>query len=149
MTKVRATNIEKEKRIFMIQSWIIDGVQDRLIVRQATSMWNVDIRQAQRYVAEAYQSWKRIEGVNLEMKKELKIAELKQIKRSLKEEYKGTPAGIQAIILVEKEIIKLEGLEPDKKHIIQGDKENPLVITNSEEREARIAQLIAKAMKED
>lgn len=118
MAKDRATLIEKEKRIFIIQGWIIDGVQDRLIVKQALQ-WGIDVRQAQRYVKEAYASWKKIEGVNLDMKRELKIAELKQIKRSLKEEYKGTPNGISAVMQVEKEIIKLEGIELPKNIIVQ------------------------------
>lgn len=114
MKEQRATLIEKEKRLFMIQSWILDGVQDRLIIKQISVDWNLSIRQCERYIKDAYEKWKKVEGVNLDMKRELKIAELKQIRRSLKEEYKGTPQGIQAIMLVEREIIKLEGLEPDK-----------------------------------
>lgn len=115
----RATLIEKEKRIFQIQGWIIEGVQDRLIVKNAITAWDIDVRQAQRYVREAYEKWQKIEGVNIEMKRELKIAELKQIKRSLKDQYKGTPSGISAIMAVEKEIIKLEGIELPKNVIIQ------------------------------
>lgn len=110
----RATTIEKEKRIFQIQAWIIEGVQDRLIVKNAITAFGIDARQAQRYVKEAYVNWKKIEGVNIEMKREMKIAQLEQIKRSLKDQYKGTPAGISAIMAVEKELIKLQGLEPTK-----------------------------------
>lgn len=111
ISKPKATNIEKEKRLFTIQGWILDGVPDRLIVKQISQTWNLDVRQAQRYVKEAYSTWRKIEGVNLDMKRELKISELKQLKRSLTSQHKGTPAGIMAIIRVEKEIIKLEGLE--------------------------------------
>lgn len=110
----RATQIEKEKRIFQIQAWIIEGVQDRLIVKNAITSFGIDARQAQRYVKEAYTSWKKIEGVNIEMKRDMKIAQLEQIKRSLKDQYKGTPAGISAVMAVEKELIKLQGLEPTK-----------------------------------
>lgn len=110
----RATKIEKEKRIFIVQGWIIEGIQDRLIVKQIMERWNLDARQAQRYVRDAYDSWKKIEGVNLDMKREMKIAELKQLKRSLKDNFKGTPSGIAAIMAVEKEIIKLEGIELPK-----------------------------------
>ena len=46
---------------------------------------------------------------------------------------------------VKKEIAKLKSLYPSKRLMLQGDKENPLEINNSEEREARIAFLIAKA----
>lgn len=112
--KDRCTKIEKENRLFIVQGWIIEGIQDRLIVKKIIDMWQLDVRQAQRYVRDAYDSWKKIEGVNLDMKREMKIAELKQLRRSLKDNYKGTPSGIAAIMAVEKEIIKLEGLELPK-----------------------------------
>lgn len=118
-TKVKCTKLEKEKRIFMVQGWIIEGIQDRLIVKNIIEQWGLDVRQAQRYVRDAYESWKKIEGVNIDMKREMKIAELKQTKRSLKAEFKGTPAGISAIMAVEKEIIKLEGLELPKQIQVQ------------------------------
>lgn len=117
--KQRATKIEKEKRLFIIQGWIIEGVQDRLIVKNVVDKYGLDIRQAQRYVREAYESWKKIEGVNLDMKREMKVAQLKQLVRTLKDEYKGTPQGIQAIMAVEDKIIKLEGLELPKQIQLQ------------------------------
>jgi hypothetical protein len=110
----RATKIEKEKRLFIVQGWIIEGIQDNIIAKNIVERWGLDIRQAQRYVREAYEKWKKIEGVNIDMKREMKIAKLQQMIRTMKEEYKGTPAGISAIMAVEKEIIKLEGLEPAK-----------------------------------
>lgn len=114
MRKPKATNIEKDKRLFTIQGWILDGVADRMIIKQIMTTWNIGLRQAERYVKEAYDGWKKIEGVNLDMKREMKISELKQLRRSLKETYKGTPAGISAIMAIEKEIIKLEGIELPK-----------------------------------
>jgi hypothetical protein len=114
----RATKIEKEKRLFIVQGWIIEGVQDNLIVKNIVEKYDLDVRQAQRYVREAYESWKKIEGVKIDMKREMKIAQLKQLVRTLKDEYKGTPHGIQAIMSVEEKIIKLEGLElPKQIHI--------------------------------
>jgi hypothetical protein len=111
MKKERATNIEKEKRLFTIQGWLLEGVPDRLIIKQILQSWPIELRQAERYVKEAYASWKKLEGVNIDMKREIKIAELKQLKRSLAKEHQGTPAGVNSILGVEKEIIKLEGLE--------------------------------------
>ena len=63
----RCTQIEKEKRIFTIQSWMLEGVQDRLIIKQATTLWDISVRQAERYVKEAYENWKKIEGVNIDI----------------------------------------------------------------------------------
>ena len=105
----KCTALEKEKRIFTIQGWIIDGVQDYLILKQAKTQWGIGLRQARNYLKTAYENWKQDKDVSFELKKEAKIAELKQIKRSLKEKYKGTPDGIRAIMAVEKEIIRLEG----------------------------------------
>jgi len=118
----RATKIEKEKRLFIVQGWIIEGVQDNLIVKNIVEKWELDVRQAQRYVREAYESWKKIEGVKIDMKREMKIAKLQQLVKTLKDEYKGTPQGIQAIMAVEKEIIKLEGLELPKDINLNMDK---------------------------
>jgi hypothetical protein len=114
MAKQRATAIEKNNRLFTIQGWILEGVPDRLIVKQIIQVWPIDLRQAERYIKEAYSNWSKIEGVDIDMKRELKIAELKQLKRSLSQEYKGTPAGIRAIMMIEKEIIKLEGIQLPK-----------------------------------
>jgi hypothetical protein len=131
MAKNRATKNEKEKRTFIVQGWIIEGIQDNLIVKNIIEKWDLDVRQAQRYVKEAYESWKKIEGVKIEMKREMKIAKLQQMVRTLKDEYKGTPAGIQAIMAVEKEIIKLEGLEIPKQINVQNSvKPLELIVTN-------------------
>lgn len=115
MAKQRATAVEKSNRLFTIQGWILEGVPDRLIVKQILQLWPIDLRQAERYVKEAYENWKKIEGVNIDMKRELKVDELKQLKRSLSQEFKGSPSGIRAIMMVEKVIIQLEGLEMPKK----------------------------------
>lgn len=119
VTKPKATNIEKSNRLFTVQGWILDGVADRLIVKQITQQWNIGIRQAERYVQNAYKDWSKIEGVSIDMKRELKIAELKQLKRSLLQQHKGSPTGIRAIMTVEKEIIKLEGIVLPKELKIQ------------------------------
>ena len=111
ISKPKSTAIGKEKRLFTIQGWILEGVPDRLIVKQIFAVWGIGVRQAQRYIQEAYSSWAKIEGVSIEMKRELKIAKLKQDIRSLRPEFRGTPAGLRAVTLIEKEIIKLEGLE--------------------------------------
>lgn len=109
-SKPKSTNIEKANRLFTVQGWILDGVADRLIVKQIMQNWNLSKRQSERYIKEAYADWAKIEGVNIDMKRELKIAELKQLKRSLISQHKGTPNGIRAVMMVEREIIKLEGI---------------------------------------
>lgn len=124
----KASNVEVEKRIFKVQSWIIDGVPDYLIIRQAIKEWGISSRQAKRYLKNAYEHWKSDESLTIEDKRGAKIAELKELKKSLKKEYKGTPRGILAIITIEKELIKLEGILPAHKVCLSGDIDNPLEI---------------------
>lgn len=117
----RVTKLEKERRIFQVQSWLIEGVQDDLIIRQMKTQWDLSLRQAKRYLTAAYDGWKKNEEVNIEARRAAKIAELKQEKRSLKPEYKGTPAGINAIVRIEKLIIMLEDIAPARKHEIEAN----------------------------
>ena len=104
----RISKLEKEKRIFKVQSWIIEGVPEELIRKQIKTEWTLSLRQAKRYIKDATESWKRDEDIDMDIRRQAKIAELQQVKRSLKAEYKGTPAGIRAIMTVEKQIIRLE-----------------------------------------
>lgn len=121
----KATNDEKERRIFQVQGWIVDGVQDYMIKKQIMG-WGLSGRQADRYLKDAYNRWKPIEEISVEERRAAKIADLKQLRRGLQERFKGTPEGIRAIMQVEKQIIRLEDLEPAKRLQLSGDAENPL-----------------------
>lgn len=115
----KVTKLEKEKRIFAVQTWIIDGQSDDTIIREIKSKWDLSIRQARRYLKQANENWKHDEDIAIESKRAAKIAELKELKRTLKEDFRGTPAGINAIVRIEKLIIRLENIEPPKQHEIK------------------------------
>lgn len=117
----KATKIEKEKRLFTIQGWILDGVHDNLILKQTKTQWGLSLRQAKRYLREATEGWKREGDISIEIRREAKIAELKHDKRSLRPEYKGTPAGMKAKLAIDKELSKLEGLYPPRQHEFKGE----------------------------
>lgn len=128
MSKIsKATNDEKERRIFTVQGWIVDGVQDYMIKRQIMG-WGLSGRQADRYIKLAYERWKPIEEISIEERRAAKIADLKQLRRSLQEKFKGTPEGIRAIMNIEKQIIRLEDITPARRLQLSGDSENPLKI---------------------
>lgn len=126
--KARATNAETEKRVFTIQGWILDGVQNHLIIKQIMTEWNLSARQAERLISKAFNEWNEVEGIEIEKRRKMKVAELKQKIRSLKPEYKGTPSGLNIALAYEKEIIKLEGLylPKEKKITHANDPENPV-----------------------
>ena len=146
----RSSKLETEKRVFTIQGWIINGVPDYLILKNIEQQWEVCRRQSKNLLQKAYKIWHDDQEATVEQKRALRIAELKQIARSMSETDKKTPKGISSLMSVHKEINKLEGLYPARTHIIKGDKENPLVITSdgfSEEKRKRIEELMAKAQK--
>lgn len=90
--------------------WMIDDFAISDILQQICSKWNVEESQADELLALAQAEWKKNERENNEQKRLRKIESLKKLKRSLKEAYRGTPAGISVLLGVEKELYKLESL---------------------------------------
>lgn len=142
----RASRFTKEQRILTVQGWIIDGAQDDFIIRQMKQEWDLGTRQCIRYLRTAYGNWKQNADISIEDRRAAKVAELKQLRRSLKAEYMGTPQGINAVGRIEKQIIKLEGLEPVKRLDLtsKGESIQPVDNRTPEERDARIKELIEK-----
>ena len=121
-----AAKLEYEKRVRIVQEWILEDWPYTDIVNQIIAKWGIGTRQAQRYVAEGRKRWVAEETQIVETKRKLKIHSLKKLKRSLRDNFKGTPEGIRAIMAVEKEIINLEGIRPAEKHEIGGLNGQPL-----------------------
>ena len=150
MAGSRSTKLETEKRVFTIQGWVINGVQDYLILKNIEQEWGVCRRQSKNLLQKAYKIWHEDQEATVEQKRALRVAELKQNIRSMKDQYKGTPQGMTAVNQIQKEINKLEGIYPVHKVMIQGDKDNPISFVDNSDpiaREKRIAELIAKAQK--
>lgn len=153
MPGIRSTAIETERRVFTIQGWIIAGVPDYLILKNIEQQFqNADgkylgRRQAKVLLQKAYKIWHEDQEATIEQKRSLRIAELKQDIRNLKDEFKGTPRGMQVVNQIKKEISKLEDLYPIKRHILQGDPQNPIELSTREDREKRIAELLDKSKK--
>ena len=151
MPGVRSSKLETEKRVFTIQGWIINGVPDYLILKNIEQQFKnkdgqfIKRRQSKVLLQKAYKIWHEEQEATIEQKRALKIAKLKQDIRSMGAEFKNTPPGMAVLLNYEKEISKLEALYPATKVMLQGDKDHPIVISNAEEREARIAELVAKA----
>lgn len=148
MPGIKSSKLETEKRVFTIQGWIISGVPDYLILKNIQQQFNVCFRQSKNLLQRAYKIWHEEQEATVEQRRSLRIAELKQMARSMSEADKKTPKGISALMSIYKEINKLEALYPNRIHVIRGDKENPVVITDgfSEEKEARLNMLLEKAM---
>lgn len=150
--------IEYQRRIFTIQGWIVDGAHYQLMIRQIISSgWtkaknHIDqVRSAKRMIADAREQWIDEEEGDIEERRKLKISQLKQLIRSMKDAFKGTPSGIKAIISVEKEIIKLEGLALPKKIELSGKDGKPIEVDtkNTHQLTPNAIRAIAKALEND
>ena len=131
MAKGRVDKTEYMRRIFIVQGWIVEGVQSSLICRQIlNNKWCESQRQAERYLKSARDLWTEIPEAEIEQKRKLKIAQLEQLKRSLKDEFKGTPSGIRSLVAIEKEIIMLEGLRKPAKVELTGKNGEPIQTEN-------------------
>lgn len=131
MAKGRVDKTEYMRRIFIVQGWIIEGVQSSLICRQIlNSKWCESQRQAERYLKSARDLWTDVPEAEIEQKRKLKVAQLEQLKRTLKDEYKGTPSGIRALAYIDKEIISLEGLRKPTKVEVTGKNGEPIQTEN-------------------
>ena len=130
-TKIKTDKTEFLRRIFIVQGWIVEGVQSALIIRQImTHKWCTSERQAFRYLTQARNLWTEMPEMKLEQQRELKVAELQQIKRNMSDEFKKTPGGVRALVAVEKEIIQLLGLrKPTKISLTDNEGNNILIPT--------------------
>jgi hypothetical protein len=106
--------------------WILDDWSAGDIVSQIVNKWGISERHAKRYLADARESWSSDEDKLIEQKRRIKIESLKKLKRSLKDQYKGTPLGIRAVLAVESKIIELEQLNPATKLEVTGKNGTPI-----------------------
>lgn len=118
--------VELAKRIRTVQEWLIDDWSPADITMQIIAKWGLGERQAKRYIAKAKQKWEENEEEKIEGKRLRKINTLQKLKRSLQDRWKGTPAGIQAVLRVEKEIISLEGIRPATRVELTGKNGQPI-----------------------
>jgi hypothetical protein len=130
--KNKIDKVEKSKRIRAVMEWILEGWPSRDIINQVMAKWEIEERQAKRYLADAREEWNVDDKQVLDHKRRQKIASLQRLKRTLKEEYKGTPRGIEAQLKVEREIIGLEGIRPaEKLKLLNEEDDKPFKIENT------------------
>lgn len=123
--------VEKEKRTRIVMDWIIQDLTYYDIIAKIGKKWGLEARQAKRYIRDARKQWEGNADEELQAKINRKIITLKRLKNSLKKEFEGTPAGIRAIVVVEKEIIALEKMYPATKVQLSdpnGDPVQPQII---------------------
>lgn len=122
----KSNKIEYEKRLLVIQEWILEDIPYTLLFNRIMSVWKIKQSQAKKDISLAWSRLVEQEQVLIDHKRKLRIEGLKKHKRSLKDQYKGTPRGIEALLKIDKEISKLEGLYPATKLEVSGTDGDPL-----------------------
>ena len=108
MAGVRSSKEETERRVFIIQGWIINGVADYLILKNIQNQFQnkdgnyLSRRQAKVLLQKAYTIWQQDQEATIDQKRALKIARLQQEIRSMDEKYKNTPQGMAVKLSYEK-----------------------------------------------
>jgi hypothetical protein len=118
--------VEVEKRLRIVQEWILEDQTYTDMVTAIMGKWALEERQAKKYIKQARERWVNQEQVVIDQKRRLRIEGLKKLKRSIKEPYKGTPRGIEALLKIDKEISKLEGIYPATKLELSGSDGQPI-----------------------
>jgi len=109
--KKPSRKLEIQGYIFKIQAWIIEGKTSVWIIGEAKRLkWCKSDRNVERWINTARLAWAQEQNSTIEVKRIQKIEELKAMKLTLKPKHRGTPAGIEALLKIDRDIRKLEGL---------------------------------------
>jgi hypothetical protein len=127
--RIRTDAVEYERRLMTIQMWIIERVSSAIIINQILERaWCTSTRHAERMLKAARDKWVAHEGMDIKQRRQLKIQQLNHTIRTLQDQYKGTPAGLQAIARLEKLVMELEGTKMPLKIEHSGDPAAPVIV---------------------
>ena len=122
----RVSNLEAKQRIFKITEWIIQGMPVYKLDAKIADEFEVGPRQIKRYKEKAMELWRVDVEADLINKRNMRIDDLQNDIANLDPKYKGTPAGLTAILKIKKEISKLQDLYPARKIQLKNDPDNPV-----------------------
>lgn len=116
----KSTNLELDKRIRVVQEWMMQGFSSADIVRQIIVKYDLKERQAYKYIRKAYEAFREQAEKDIEARKQYHIQSRLKLFRDLKDKTSSKPAGTALAIL--QDIAKLEGLYVEKTEIVVNDK---------------------------
>jgi hypothetical protein len=107
---MRSDKIEKEKRLRIVQEWILQDQLSIDIIANCVAKWGISERQAKRYISEAHKIFAKITEKIAERRLNYHIQRRNKLLRDLDPKLKNTPYGITAQLNVLQDIAKLEKL---------------------------------------
>lgn len=126
-TGIQTTKLNKAQRITQVQDWLIEGKKDFEIIKLCKEDWGIGTRMCRNYLRWGYELFKPQADVDIQSKRDRRIAELQDDIKSLKEKYQGTPQGLNTIHRLRKLIMRLEGTEMPKQFEITNTDVLPII----------------------
>lgn len=120
----RVDKIEKEKRLRIVQEWLLQDHTTSDIVTQGVAKWGISKRQVERYVADAYEAFRRMTESSTERRLYYHIQRRMKLLRDM--ERKQSPSGVSVSLSILDSMAKLEGLAINK-HELSGQNGEPLI----------------------
>lgn len=108
--KEKVDKLEKDKRIRIVQEWMLQDHITTDIVNKCVITWQIGERQAMRYISDAGNGFGKITEKKLEKRLNYHIQRRNKLLRDIDPKEKKTPAGIKAQLDVLKDIADLEKL---------------------------------------
>lgn len=121
----RANKVETQRRIRIVQEWILQDYGTPDIIQQAMQIWNIAQRQAYRYLYYANRFFQEKDELSMRAKVSYHVARKKKLIREMDPEERKTAAGVAAVNKVLDSIAKLQGITMDTVRLI-GDPDNPI-----------------------
>lgn len=99
---------ESERRVRIVQEWILLGYSTSDIVAQLTITYNIGKRQAYNYYNKAFTEFQEGNKQSIEAKKAYHLALRRKLLKDLKE--KETPTGARAALRIADSMARMDGL---------------------------------------
>lgn len=126
-TGTQTTKLNKAQRIAQVQNWLIEGKKDFEIIKLCKEEWGIGTRMCRNYLRWGYELFKPQADLDIQSKRDKRISDLIDVITKMDDKYKKTPAGVNAIQRVYKQIIRLEGTEMPKQFEITNTDVLPII----------------------
>lgn len=121
----RANKAETQRRIRIIQEWILQDYVTSDIIQQACQTWNITARQAYRYLYYANRFFQEKDQLSLQAKVSYYVARKKKLLREMDPAERRTAAGVAAANKVLDSMAKMQGVTMETIKLI-GDPKQPV-----------------------
>lgn len=124
MAGSRVDKIEKERRIRVVQEWLLSDATHADIITQGAGKWGTSARQMQRYIADAYEGFKKMTDGLVAHRLHYHIQRRMKLLRDLEKKNQASSVNVSLSIL--DSMAKLEGIMVSK-HEHAGKDGEPLI----------------------